>query len=511
MAAPMMAAATPLPVALNPLVQGMYPMASMNPVNWMSPASFMSALSSGPMPYRPPAFDFPNNVGMVMTVPYGTPNPFFSASSFGSFNSSFNFCGGGSSWSCCCYSIPPPVSYYPRPVPVPQPYPVPYSAPVAIPNIQQVPIPRPVSIVAPPIVAGGYQSLPVSTGAPLCPSHGVLTNGGLSPPMVMASNHNSTTHPPTNNPPGKTSLPVYNAIDQSQLLMGQQINSNIGSNNNQYSGVTHSSAKNTTSFSQNHDTLSDRLRRHIPSIMSRFSRSNYNLTQSQPRSDPILPPILRGQLISDSGWLPKTSNIRSQTTTSILSGKKRKRLLYTSDIGKTMLNSSSTRLPFSPNRRQRHSGSSASEYDCAICQQQREKRRLREHYGSSTMSSLLSSPKESRKYRFSSNESNFSSISRTPSSFKQTSYKSHRRHPTKIKIKSKSPSPKQSTSPVLLRQSPIQDQRFNATIHEEEEEVEQKQEQEQVHVEKKSPDDDEITSEQSNEYQSKISLRSIDE
>jgi hypothetical protein len=497
MAAPMMAAASPLPVAFNPLVQGMYPMASMNPVNWMTPASFMSALSSGPMPYRPPAFDFPNNVGMVMTVPYGTPNPFLSASSFGGFNSSYNF-GGGSSWCCCCYCAPPTFSFYPRPVSVPQPYPVPYSAPVAIPNVQQIPVPRPVSVVAPPIVACGNQSLPVSAGAPLWSSQGVVTNGGFSQPAVMASNQNPITQTLISNQPVKRSLPVYDATDQSQRLMGQQITSNlpnIRSDNNQYLGITPSAAKNTTPFSQSHDSLSDRLRRHIPSIIPRLSRSNYNLTRSEPRSDPQLPPILRGQLISDSGWLPKTS--KSQTITSILSGKKRKRL-YTTDIGKTIFNP-----------RHHRSSSSTSEYDCAICQQQREKRRLREHYGSSTMSSLLSSPKGSRKNRFSSNESTFSSITHTPNSFKQNSYKSHRRHPTRIKIKSKSPSPKQSTSPVLLRQSPIQEQRLNETIHEEEEEVEQKQEQENVEI--RSVDDNDSIIEKADRYQSKTSLRSTDE
>jgi hypothetical protein len=213
---------------------------------------------------------------------------------------------------------------------------------------------------------------------------------------------------------------------------------------------------------------------------------------------------------------------------SILSSKKRKRLLYTTDTGKPILNSSVSPASFVPHRRRKRSDSSTSEYDCAICQQQRQKRRLRERYGSSTVSSLVSSPKgtrkdtfspnestfsskshtpkDTRKDTFSPNESTFSSKSHTPNSFKRISYKSHRRHPTKIKIKSKSPSPPKSDSPVLLRQSPIQEPRFNGTIHEEEEEDEIEE-----HVEKRSTNDNDSVTEKSDHYESKISLRSIDE
>ena len=141
-AAPMMAAASPLPMACNPLVQNMYPMASMNPTGFMSPASFMSGLNTGPMPFRPPAsIEFPSNVGMVMNLPYGSPNPMFPMPSFGGFSPQFG-AGGGLS-CCCCYCTPaisaPTVTYYPRPVCVPQACPVPVPVPVPIPNIQQVP------------------------------------------------------------------------------------------------------------------------------------------------------------------------------------------------------------------------------------------------------------------------------------------------------------------------------------------------------------------------------------
>ena len=500
MSSPMMAAATPLPVAFNPLVQGMYPMASMSPVNWMSPGSFMSALSAGPMPYRPPGFDFPNNVGMVMTVPYGTPNPLFSTPN------------SGSGFPCCSYynSMPPaappmpaPITYYPQPVPVPQPYPAPYPVPVAIPSIQQVPVPRPVSVVAPPIVATGNHSLPISSISPLCPMHGVVANGNISQPPVFASNHSMTQ---THNHSINSSLPVYNATDPSPRLIGKPIiTTSFESPTNQQPNVTHSAAKNITYLDNNHGTFSDRFLRHLPSIPG-FSRS-------QPRSDPVLPPILRGQLISDSGWLPKSAPY--STLTSMFSSKKRKRLLNSTDISKPVLHSSSSRVSFTPYRRRRRSrsNSSASEYDCAICQEQRGKRRLRKHYDSSTVSSLLSSPRHSRKHQLSSNASPLSSKSHTPSSMKQNGYKSHRRHPMKIKIKSKSPSPtlsnQKSTSPISFRQSFLGNQRLKETIHETKED--ESDEDEHENVEKRSNNENESIAEKSDQYQSKISLRSIEE
>jgi hypothetical protein len=194
-AAPMMAAASPLPVTFNPLMQGMYPMGSMNASSLMTPSSFMNAFTTGPMAYRPPAsFEFPSNVSMVMPMPFGTPNPLFSMSSFGGFSPQYNLNGGLS--CCCCYCSPtitaPPISFYPRPVSVPQPYPVPYPAPVPIPNIQQIPVPRPVSVVAPPIIAGANQAFPVPMGAPLIPSQGGFSQSNLGQISVMASNRKQT-------------------------------------------------------------------------------------------------------------------------------------------------------------------------------------------------------------------------------------------------------------------------------------------------------------------------------
>lgn len=520
MSSPMMAAsASPLPVAFNPLVQGMYPMASMNPVNWMTPGSFMSALSAGPMPYRPPSFDFPSNVGMVMTIPYGTPNPLFSTPNFSSFGASASSGGG---FSCCySYSFMPPVapapapaaiSYYPQPVSVPQPYPV----PVPIPNVQQVPVPQPVSAVAPPIVAGACPCpCPClsmgNAGLPLYPSQGGLSNGNFGQPPVLSSNQHLTTSTP---------LPVYNATDPSQRLIGQSIPmSNVRSTNNQQPSITHSAAKTSNYLDQTHDSFSDRVRRHLPSVFS-SSHSSYNLSRSQPRSDPIVPPILHGQLISDSGWLPKSAQY--STMTSIFSGKKRKRLLTPMDMNRPMLHpSGGSHVSFRPYHRRPRSSSSTSEYDCAICQEQRDKRRLHKHYDSSTVSSLLSSPKHSRKHQLFSNASPFSSKSHTPSSTKHKGYQSHRRHQTKIKIKNKTPSPppstQKSTSPILLRQSLIENKRPRETIHEvkesdiEDEEEQEQQRQQQKYVEKRSSIGNESITDKSDRYESKISLRSIDE
>jgi hypothetical protein len=236
----MMAVATPLPIAFNPLVQGMYPMASMNPFNWMTPSSFMSALTTGPMPYRPPAsFEFPSNISMVMPFPYGAPNPLLASSSFGGFNPQYNFNGGLS--CCCCYCTPsiapPAISYYPRPVSVPQPCPVPYPAPVPIVNVQQIPVPRPVSVVAPPIIAGGNQAFPTPAGTPLLSSQGGLMQGGFGQTLVMASDQNSTTQSLLNDetpekPKRQTS--IRKSIDQARREKAQRLASslsNLGLNN----------------------------------------------------------------------------------------------------------------------------------------------------------------------------------------------------------------------------------------------------------------------------------------
>ena len=145
MIAPMMAAVTPLPIAFNPLIQGTFPMIPNSPVNWMTPLSFMSALTSGPMPYRPPGSDFPNNVGMIMTIPYGTPNPLLSQAGFSAYDSSYS-CSPVRSYH---YRTPPEaapkspaVNYYPQAISVPQTYSVPYPTPVPIPGIQQVSVPQ---------------------------------------------------------------------------------------------------------------------------------------------------------------------------------------------------------------------------------------------------------------------------------------------------------------------------------------------------------------------------------
>lgn len=525
-AAPMMAAATPLPVAFNPLVQGMYPMASMNPVNWMTPSSFMSALTSGPMPYRPPAFDFPSNVGAVMTIPYGTPNPLLASSPYGAFDSAPNF-GNRSAGNSFYFSapaanpVPSNVSYYPRPVSVPQPYPVPYPSPAAVPNVQQIPVPRNVSVVASPVVASNHP-MPVSTGIPLWSSQGTFTDGPGGRPAVLASNNNSTTTAVATNRPINASLPVYDTTDKSHLLIGQPVTSSFSNvslnNNNNRIGVTPSTAKNVKSFNRSHETLSSRIRRHMPTL-PRLSRSNYTLNSFQTRRDPVLPPIVCGKLISDSGWLPKTSNLQSIPST--LSGKRGTQSLYTSNTGKSSFySSSSVTSLLKRNRRRRHrSNSSASEYDCTICRQERDKRRLREHYDSSTLSSLLSSPTRSRRHHLSSSYSPSSSKVQSPLSYKRDSYKSHRRHPTEIKIKSTTRSSKKSSSPILLRTSSIPEQKSNTTIQEEKEDSSDDdsddrtpdKENKENRLEKELSDDADSIDGKSDRYASKTTLKSIDD
>jgi hypothetical protein len=264
MAAPMMAVAAPLPIAYNPLVQGMYPMVTANAPNFMTPSSFMSALTTGPMPYRPPAsFELPNNIGMVMTVPYGATNPLLATPSFGGFSPQNNF-GSGLS-CCCCYCAPPPappvISYYPRPVPVPQPCPVPCPVPVPIPNIQQIPVPRPVTCVAPPILACGNQALSMGGGVPLMSSQGGFTQNGFGPTLVMASNTTSTTETlfkdeTSEKSKEETSRPK--SFNQSRRTKAQQIASSLselGLNNNFRKDSSSSKFKNrikSTRTSDNH-------------------------------------------------------------------------------------------------------------------------------------------------------------------------------------------------------------------------------------------------------------------
>ncbi|CAF4185347.1 unnamed protein product [Rotaria sp. Silwood2] len=499
MAAPMMAAATPLPVAFNPLVQGMYPPASTSPVNWMTPSSFMSALTSGPMPYRPPAFDFPNNVGMVMAIPYGTPNPLLSSAGYGS---SYNS-GLGSSWCSWSYPMPPTttpaypmISYYPQSYPPACPVACPVAAPVSsgLPFIHKITLPLSGSAGTTTMRAGYNRPLPARREAPLLTSQGAVTDVGLMEPAVMALNSSSSTSKIITNQSTKGSLPVYDAKDQSQLLIGRKLTSsqsNLAVNNNERPGITPSKLKYRNKSRQGHDTISNRLRRHLPSI----SHFNFNLASSQPRSEPVLPPILNGYLISDSGWLPKASS--SYTISSLFGNKKRKRLTYTIDNSTSVVPSTNTHISFVPRRRHK-SNSSASEYDCVICQQQREKHRLREHFDSSTVSSLLSTSK-----------------GYSPTSFKPGNHKSHRRHPTRIKHDTKTPSTssKKSNSPILLRQSPILEQRQHGTIHEVTENDMEEQEIENNFVDDDDDDDyiDDTNVAKLDHDESQTSLRSIDE
>jgi hypothetical protein len=203
-----------------------------------------------------------------MPVPYGSPNPLFAPSSFGGFSPQYNF-GGGLS-CCCCYCAPPiappAISYYPRPVCVPQPIPVPYPTPVPIPNVQQVPIPRYVSVVAPPVFSGDNQAFCAPTGAPLVSSQGGLMQGGFGQSLVMGSNQNSTTQTlvkdeRSENPKRRTS--VRKSIDQSRRAKAQKLAaslSNLGLNNSFPTNISSIKNKSRLSYpdSFTSDTLSSR-------------------------------------------------------------------------------------------------------------------------------------------------------------------------------------------------------------------------------------------------------------
>ncbi|CAF1007327.1 unnamed protein product [Adineta steineri] len=516
MAAPMMAAATPLPVAFNPLVQGMYPMASTSPVNWMTPSTFMSALTSGPMPYRPPAFDFPSNVGMVMAIPYGTPNPLLSSPTYSGISSSYSVAAGGPSWSSCYYgasrspvsSPSPPVSYYPQQYNYQQQFPIPYSAPLALPYIEQIPAPSsmpvaPLSmpVAAPPMIPPeSNQNTLVSATMSLSPSQATFIDNTYSQPVPMGPSRNSTRRTLTRNDTTNGSLPVYNPTDQSQFLIGQRISSSLSNsvlNKTDHSNFTISSGRHRNRSHRGRDTTSERFRRFIPSI-PRLTYTNYNSCDYPPRSDPILPPILCGELISDSGWLPREPT--PPPIPSILTRKKKERPIYGTENAKSMLHTHVARVSFLPHRRRHHSNSSASEYDCTICQQQREKRRLREYYGSSTVSSLLSLPKEHTKHRIISNDSILSSTLYSPPTFQKESYKSSTiRLPTKIKNKSKSSSSERSNSPVLLRKSPLHDQRQNISMHDQRQNINMHDQRQNVTIHEVDEEEDDTIKEEPSE------------
>jgi hypothetical protein len=380
MAAPMMAAVTPLPIAFNPLVQGMYPMASMSSGNCMTPASFMSAMNTGPMAYRPPpSFEFPSNVGMVMTLPYGSPNPLFSTPTFGGFSPQYNM-GSGLS-CCCCYCAPqcapPAITYCPRPVSVPQPYPVPYPVPVPVPNIQQVPVPRQVSVVAPPIFAGGNQGFSVPAGAPLMQSQGMFTQGGLGQSMVMASHHQSTTSSllsDHSSESSKRSTPIPNSIDPARRAKAQRIAaslSNLGLNNNERTRTTPSKAKNRLKTSHTHDDIPSRFRHRLSST-PHLSRSNHDLTIVTSKSDSSI------------------SNFDRLRKSSTMSKTKQKRPL----TNEKSIHQSS--------RSHRHRNSSVSEHDLLVSRQKCVASRSRKNSNPSVLNShsrhLLTNDLTSSKY-----------------------------------------------------------------------------------------------------------------
>ena len=505
MVAPMMAAATPLPVAFNPLVQGMYPMASMSPVNWMAPSSFMSALTAGPMPYRPPAFDFPSNVGMVMTVPYGTPNPMLLSPALGGFNSASYF--GSPSWYSNNYSMPqvaapasPITSYYPPAIGAPPSYSIPYSPPVAAPHVQPMPVHQPIPLQSLPAASAAHQPLPVGVDSPLFFSQESANHHVVGQPSVMASGH--TTSFPCSQPP----LPIYNSTAPSASSIGQRLASNASyipfTQQQNYKG-THSVAKyGNIPSSQTNGNLSDRLRRPRISL-PRLSRSSYSLATSLPRSDPILPPITVGTLISDSGWLLKGT--ADQTSPTILNrpGKKN-RSVDTTGNGNATVHTYSSRVSFFPHRRRGrpHSNSSASEYDCAICALKRDKRRIRKQFGSAALASFLASSKKPRRRRRHHHAPSNNGVV-SPHSHSNSARPYDRREQTKSKTYTSTG----RSSPVLLRHSTIKEPSPHETLGGI---AERKEEDSEAQL-SEDDDDRDVKSEKSGRLGSGISIETLDE
>jgi hypothetical protein len=461
MMAPMMAAATPLPVAFNPLVQGMYPMASTSPVNWMAPSSFMSALTTGPMPYRPPAYDFPSNVGMVMAIPYGTPNPLLSSSAFGSVNFMSNV--GSMPTYCCCYSMPPMstsatpmISYYPHANNTRNIHPITFSQSTPASNFQHVSGSSMVVPSQPPLMSSLDNALPMQINSSLISSQ---SNAGQSSVLAFKqfpSKSNAQFYDQTDQGSNHV-MPIYNATNRLSSSIGHRLTSrsaNTPVTTHRRSMITSSKAKYNIGSNQTHESFSKRFRRYGHAL----HHSIYNPIDSLHRNDPILPPILYGELISDSGWLPKTSiNVAMPF---IESRRKGHRTFHTSDTGKSTYHSHSSHISFLPHRRrnhrrrhQHHSPSSASEYDCTICEQERGKHRLRKYFGSSNISPLLSMPKKNDRQRRPSSSETFRSS------------KSHRHHKKKH-TKQEQPVETKPSSSGLLRQPTIAQKSKHETIQE---------------------------------------------
>ena len=194
----------------------------------------------------------------------------------------------------------------------------------------------------------------------------------------MAFSENSMVPKSLDNQVIKSSLPVCNATKQSHNLIREKVTSSLSTidcNSNIRLGTTPSQAKYDSESGRISSTISDRFRNYR-SLLPRFPRSNYNLAGPQSRSNPISQPLLHEQLIFDSGWLPAVSKF--QTISSILTDGKRKRKSYIAESGKSMSQPIYNGVRFLPRRRRRRrqhhrSNSLVSEYDCAICQQQKDK------------------------------------------------------------------------------------------------------------------------------------------
>lgn len=372
---PMMAAATPLPIAFTPLVQGIYPSVMSNSVSWMPSSSFIDALSTGPMPYRPPDNIFPNSISMVMPIPYGVPNPFIPEQksigyhstnqnypSVPSYYSDTNTSKTGAAFpnssysSTQSYSFNLPVTYasYPSMPSINAQLGIGSSSQTMIsPNQGLTP---PTSTVTAPTVSDLHQPLPVGVNGPMTQMGDQTYHRENYSSVDFQSQQSSLT--------AKKYLPTYETIPARIRPVDSFYP--VKSSNKQQS-------------------------------LSKMRKSD-RLTLESLRREPVVPPITRGELIYDSGWVSKKSKLKENFAKYFRI--KQKPPTYTTTNGRMIVRKKQARVSFLPKnglirRRPKSSISSASEYDCAVCREERDRKRIKEHYGSSLLEPNISSPKNS--------------------------------------------------------------------------------------------------------------------
>ncbi|CAF0883636.1 unnamed protein product [Didymodactylos carnosus] len=387
---PFIMAATPLPVAYNPIIQGIYPMSTMSAVQMWNPMQFISTLFTGPMPYRPPTLDFPSNVGMVMTIPYGTSNPLLSPNGYNSIPSSFpNSC------VCCNCSNAPPVSYS-NPVMIPQPYPVPYVQPVEIAHINPIPASYPImsnnlpdmlgqseypmsttiTPIAQPLPPSPYNNVSAPSVTPLMRTGVSGVYSGYDEPLVSSAASLQQQESPVGQV--KTDACRSGTCDVQSRQKAQQSSSKLShlntttlSDRNRKNGIFHKLKNQFSSrlFKTKNQNIYSPLDQNYPQYaasMSGITNNNYY--------ESILPLPYNGLLISDSGWMPNVSTKEKAIDFFRFPEKYKRSKLF---------------------RQREQSTTISNEYDCEICKKLNQQH-LRKYSNSSKLLSLSS--RESRQY-----------------------------------------------------------------------------------------------------------------